>query len=86
MKLLKPYKDEDWFYVDEVDVLPEFRRQGVARAMMQKVLEIAAEWGLDEVWLGTEPDNMAANKLYKSMNPSEVEEFIGYTYKTKTKD
>lgn len=81
MKLIKPYKDEDWFYVDEVDVMPAYRRKGVGSALMNKVFEIANGLKLDEVWLGTEPDNTAANKLYESLNPSETEQFIGYTYK-----
>lgn len=79
-----PYKDnESWLYIDEVDVSPEFRRQGVGKAMMNTLLEIGAEMGLDEAWVGTEPDNKAANHLYKSLNPSEIEPSIGYTYKLK---
>ncbi len=37
--------------------------------------------GLPEAWVGTEPDNDPANHLYRSLNPSEIEDCIGYTYK-----
>lgn len=83
IKLLKPYKDENWLYVDEVDVMVDYRRKGVASALMKKTFEIAKKLGLDEVWLGTEPDNTAANRLYKSLRPNKIENFVGYTYKMK---
>jgi hypothetical protein len=34
----------------------------------------------DEVWIGTEVDNLPANALYTSLNPSEIQKCIGYTY------
>jgi ribosomal protein S18 acetylase RimI-like enzyme len=81
-----PYKDnESWLYIDEVDVSPEFRRQGIGKMMMEKLFEIGQKMGLDEAWVGTEPDNDPANHLYKSLSPSEMENFIGYTYKLKNK-
>lgn len=81
-----PYKNnESWLFIDEVDVSPEFRKQGIATMMMEKLFEIAREMGLDEAWVGTEPNNDPANHLYKSLKPSEIEEFIGYTYKLNTK-
>lgn len=79
-----PYKDnESWLYIDEVDVSSEFRRQGIGKMMMEKLFEIGREMGLLEAWVGTEPNNEAANHLYKSLDPSEIEECIGYTYKLK---
>ncbi len=79
-----PYKDnESWLYIDEVDVSPDFRRQGIGHQMMEKLFEIGRAMGLEEAWVGTEQDNEAANHLYKSLNPSEIEDCIGYTYKIK---
>ena len=49
--------------------------------MMEELFKIGAQMGLTEVWVGTEPDNDAANHLYKSLAPSEIEDCIGYTYK-----
>ena len=33
-----------------------------------------------EVWLATEVDNDAANALYRSLEPDDVAEVVGYTY------
>lgn len=77
-----PYKDnESWLFIDEVDVSVDYRRQGIGKNMMEELFKIGAEMGLPEAWVGTEPDNTAANHLYKSLNPSEIEDCIGYTYK-----
>lgn len=78
-KILRPYGTH-WLYVDEVDVHPDFRRRSIGRKLMQELIVIAKKWNLKELWLGTEPDNEAANHLYKSLKPSEVEPFIGYLY------
>jgi len=66
--------------VDELDVCANQRKRGAGTAIMQKLLEHAENAGCEEVWLGTEVDNTAANALYSSLNPDEVEQFIGYTY------
>jgi len=78
---LKPYQHELWLYVDEVDVVPSFRKQGVGKAMMNQLLRIAEANDCVEMWLGTENDNESALALYKSMNPDEVEAFVGFTWK-----
>jgi ribosomal protein S18 acetylase RimI-like enzyme len=48
--------------------------------MMRELIAIARESGCQEVWLGTEVDNIPANALYKSLQPDEVEQFVGYSY------
>lgn len=78
----KPYGHEHWIYIDEVDVCADQRRKGAGKAIMRRLLDMAEEAGCTEVWLGTEEDNDAANALYRSLNPSDVEKFIGYTYAT----
>ncbi|MFK7963831.1 MAG: GNAT family N-acetyltransferase [Burkholderiaceae bacterium] len=77
---IKPYANEQWLYVDEVDVCADQRRKGVGKAMMARLVQIAREAGCHEVWLGTETDNVPANALYSSLNPDESELFIGYAY------
>lgn len=78
---LKPYGYERWLYVDEVDVCADQRRQGAGKAIMRKLIELAREVGCEEVWLGAEMDNHAANALYQSLNPAAVTQVIGYTYR-----
>lgn len=78
----KPYNQERWLYVDEVDVCVDQREKGVGKAIMRKLVDIARDADCDEVWLGTEADNEAANALYRSLDPDEIAHVIGYTYET----
>ena len=68
---IKPYDMETWLYVDEVDVCADQRRRGAGSAIMRKLIELSGEAGCEEVWLGTEVDNVAANALYRSLDPVE---------------
>ncbi len=77
---LKPYDQEKWLYIDELDVCADQRRKGAGNAIMLTLLELAKSNDCEEVWLGTEVDNIPANALYRSLVPDEVEQFIGYTY------
>ncbi|GJM12214.1 MAG: hypothetical protein DHS20C12_06170 [Pseudohongiella sp.] len=77
---IKPYAKELWLYVDEVDVCANQRKKGVGKLIMQMLIEIAGNEGCEEVWLGTEVENAAANALYKSLAPDDVSAVIGYTY------
>src|SRR5206468_4200587 len=81
-KLLHP-TGVAFLYIDEVDTVKEFRRQGVARAMMEESFKIAKELGCAEAWLGTEHDNQPAKALYEGMHPTEVENGPIYTWKIK---
>jgi len=44
--------------------LPEFRRQGVGRAMVERLLGDAARHGREEVWLEVRQSNAGARRLY----------------------
>ena len=70
-----------YLYIDEVDTIKEFRRRGVARAMMLEAFKIGRELGAAEAWLGTEHDNEPAKALYISLHPSETENGPIYTFK-----
>lgn len=69
-----------WLYIDEVDVCENHQKIGVGKALMNYLLSFSNESNCVEVWLGTEVDNEPANALYKSLTPSEIQNFIGYTY------
>ena len=77
---IKPYDQKRWLYIDEIDVCADQRCKGAGKTMMKKLLEIAEMAECEEVWLGTEPNNRAANALYRSLNPDDVAQFVGYTY------
>jgi len=79
---VKPYGQERWLYVDELDVCADERRRGVGKFIMQKLIELAEEQGCEELWLGAEADNQPANSLYRSLDPDDVSNVMGYTYET----
>ena len=70
-----------WLYVDEVDVCLDKQQNGVGTSLMQYLFNYGKDNKCEEVWLGTEKDNVAANALYTSLKPTEIEDFVGYNYK-----
>lgn len=77
-----PHPDgDDTMYVHELDTHPDFRRRGIATALMAEVMKLAKQRGYSEVWLGADKDNPAANELYQKLGPNEVEETVTYSYK-----
>ena len=70
-----------YLYIDEVDTVKDFRRQGVARVMMNEAFKIGRELGCSEAWLGTEHDNEPAKALYEGLKPTEIENGPIYTWK-----
>ncbi len=67
-------------YVDEVAVTPSHQRRGIARRMLDAALALGRDQGCREMWVGTEPDNVAARALYKSLEADD-ETFVMYVRK-----
>ena len=59
-------------YIDEVGVTPGLRRQGVARALMDAMIEWGEQLACEDAWLGTEIDNEAARALYRRYTKGEA--------------
>jgi ribosomal protein S18 acetylase RimI-like enzyme len=51
--------------IDVLFVLPDFRKIGVARSLINKIESIAKEKKLDIVIKGVEKSNLLAQKLFK---------------------
>ncbi len=60
-----------FLFVDELSVLPAFRRRGVARALLAHAEEIACSLGLAGLRLLARPENDAARALYRTLGFSE---------------
>ena len=56
-----------FLWVDELRVLPAFRRQGVATALLKHAAALAGELGLAGVRLLVRPENEAARALYRRL-------------------
>ena len=53
--------------VEDVVVDPNFRRRGIAEALLHSAIEFARESGANGMALTSNPQREAANKLYQSM-------------------
>jgi ribosomal protein S18 acetylase RimI-like enzyme len=67
-------------YIDEVGVTPALQRQGIARRMLDAMLALGKRRGCEEAWVGTEPDNVPARRLYESYGV-DAETFVMYLVK-----
>lgn len=57
----------DWFYIGRLAVVPEARRQGVAKALMQAAEEQAAKFGLAETQLSMREALPGNRALFESL-------------------
>ncbi|HHY24515.1 MAG TPA: GNAT family N-acetyltransferase [Clostridiaceae bacterium] len=51
--------------IDELWTAPEFRRKGIAKALMQKAFELQKEMGAVKLRLYTQDDNTTSQSLYR---------------------
>ena len=61
------------FFVYELDVDETYQRQGIATRLMTELAQIARSRGIREGFVLTEPDNDAANALYRSLEGERVD-------------
>lgn len=74
--LLHPDKAPALF-VNEVGTRDSHLRQGIATALMQRLIDAARARGCQGIWLGTETDNIAALALYRRLGGQEMP-FVGF--------
>jgi ribosomal protein S18 acetylase RimI-like enzyme len=67
-------------YVDEVAVAPAFQRRGIAACMLEAAFVLGRELGCAEAWVGTEPENVPAQALYRRRSPR-AQPFVMYVVK-----
>ena len=60
-------RGEEGVLVVDIGLLPEFRRQGLGRALMEWVLKQASETRAPRVWLHVLPQNLPARRLYERL-------------------
>jgi ribosomal protein S18 acetylase RimI-like enzyme len=64
-ELLHPDKPRPEMFLNELGVLPEFRRRGIARALVRELLRVCKDRGCSEMWVLTDEDNRAAVATYR---------------------
>ena len=57
----------DMMYVHEVGVVESRRNQGIGKAIMGEMIRICREERFLKMFLGTDRDNLPANRLYSAM-------------------
>ena len=67
-------------YIDNLGVAPKLQRRGIARKLLERLLELGRAAGCEEAWVGTEHDNDAARRLYETLGETEAEPFVLYLY------
>jgi len=72
------YPDEEagWGVVDDVFVLPEWRRRGIAKRLVGEGIKYLREQGLEEVRLDVVQSNEPAISLYRSMGYVTINEEV----------
>ncbi len=65
-------------FLDEIGTGEDWRRRGVARALMEAVFACADSEAIEEIWLGTEPANLPARSLYEQYSAAGEPALIYY--------
>lgn len=79
---LPMYKQEiNEMFLYEIAVEPEYRKMGVARALIEELKNTCREKGIKEMYVGTETDNIPAMKLYKATGGVADEKIAWFVYK-----
>ena len=77
--------DASMVYIFEIEVALAHRRQGIGKRMINLLKALCQESDVEDIWVGTENDNLAAKRLYESTGgicsyPDNCE----FTYQLKT--
>jgi len=75
VEMTHPDKGTEMFLY-ELGVAEEHRRSGVGRALVEALGQVAIEQGCYGMWVGTEPDNVAAIATYQSGGAEDLEPFV----------
>ncbi|HNJ43336.1 MAG TPA: GNAT family N-acetyltransferase [Acidobacteriota bacterium] len=67
-----PDKPNPELWINEVGVAPTHHGQGIGKALMKSLLNLARELNCSEAWVLTERTNLAAMKLYASAGGQEA--------------
>jgi ribosomal protein S18 acetylase RimI-like enzyme len=71
---LQRFDKNNMMYVHEVDVVPEYRRRGIGRQMIEEVIRICEECGVYKLFLITNKSNVPACRLYEVTGGKVVED------------
>jgi len=64
------------FFVNDINVHPELRRQGIGRRLMERLTDLARDRGCEKVWLTVDAGNEAARGLCAALDGVERTDFV----------
>jgi ribosomal protein S18 acetylase RimI-like enzyme len=68
-------------YLYDIDVVPEQRRKGIGRLLIETMISFLKQDDVVELWLGTAVDNSPAQRLFTATGAIKSgETFYDYTY------
>jgi ribosomal protein S18 acetylase RimI-like enzyme len=67
-------------FLYELSVAPDARRQGVAVALVRALADLARSLGCYGMWVGTEPENVAALATYRRAGGGDEALFVAFTW------
>ena len=68
------------FFVQEVGVHDDYRRQGIARRLLTRIIELARDRGCEGIWVATEDENAPARALYTAIGGRETGGVVVYDW------
>ncbi|MBA3363585.1 MAG: GNAT family N-acetyltransferase [Actinobacteria bacterium] len=80
VEMTHPDKGTEMF-VYELGVAPEWRRKGIAKALLLELVEIAKEQGCYDMWVLTYSDNAAATASYTSAGATRESAHVLFEWK-----
>ena len=76
--LVDDYGEVKLGHIVTIDVIPKYRRKGIATKLLQKVEKVFQDTGVRTSYLEVRDDNVAARRLYQKLGYREVEVLKGY--------
>lgn len=78
-ELTHPDKGTEMF-LNELGVDEVAQRRGIGTALVRALADLARAQGCSAMWVGTEPDNVAALATYRAASPDSHEPFVAFTW------
>jgi ribosomal protein S18 acetylase RimI-like enzyme len=69
---LHPDKPAPELWINEIGVTPTHQQQGIGKALMQAILDVAKQSGCTEAWVLTDRANLPAMAMYRSAGGEET--------------
>lgn len=77
--LLRPDKPTA-FFVNDVRVNADYRRQGIAKRLIARITELAMDRGCEDIWVLAEAGNDEARQFYRALDGTESPETVIYDW------